>query len=119
LGRGQDILDGLLGMLLKERIDYLIEHPASIRYATKRAGEVDRLALISVAENSGAPLIRGAIRCPDTEWGRRAIHDINRVLLGLRPSPQYRNMIREWAVLPGKDKEYWKICKDQILDVKK
>jgi len=114
---GKDILEGLLGMLLKGRIDYLIEYPASIRYAAKRAGVEDRLALISVAENSGAPLIRGAIRCPDTEWGRRTIHDINKVLLELRPSPQYRNMIQDWAVPPGKDKEYWKIYQDQILDV--
>ena len=105
-------------MLLKGRIDYLIEYPASIRYAAKRAGVENRLAMIPIEENSRAPLIRGAIRCPDTEWGRRAIEEINRVLLEIRPSPQYRNIIREWAVPPGKESAYWKIYEDQILNVK-
>jgi uncharacterized protein (TIGR02285 family) len=115
---GNDTLDGLLGMLLKGRVDYLIEYPVSIRYAAKREGVEDRIAMISIEENSGAPLIRGAIRCPDTEWGRRAIRDINKVLLELRPSPQYRNIIQDWAVPPGKEAEYWKSYEDQILNVK-
>lgn len=114
---GTDTLDGLLGMLLKGRIDYLIEYPASIRYAAKKAGVGNRLAMISIEENLNAPLVRGAIRCPDTEWGRRVIKDINQILLELRPSPQYRNIIREWAVPPGKEGEYWKIYEEQILNV--
>jgi uncharacterized protein (TIGR02285 family) len=115
---GKDTLDGLLGMLLKGRIDYLIEYPVSIRYAAKRAGVENRIAMISIEENSGASLIRGAIRCPDTEWGRRTIHEINKVLWELRPSPQYRNIVRDWAVPPGKADEYWKIYEDQILNVR-
>jgi len=30
---GKDTLDGLLGMLIKGRVDYLIEYPVSIAYA--------------------------------------------------------------------------------------
>jgi uncharacterized protein (TIGR02285 family) len=116
---GKDTLDGLLGMLLKGRIDYLIEYPVSIRYAAGKAGVADRIAMIPIEENSDAPLIRGAIRCPDTKWGRLAIKDINKVLLELRPSPQYRNIIQDWAVPPGKEEAYWKIYEDQILNVKK
>jgi len=116
---GKDILDGLLGMLLKGRIDYLIEYPVSIRYAAKKAGAEDRLATITIEENSGAPLIRGAIRCPDTEWGRNAIQEINKVLLEIRPSPEYRSIIRDWAVPPGKEAAYWKTYEEQVLNVTK
>jgi uncharacterized protein (TIGR02285 family) len=115
---GEDILDGLLGMLLKKRIDYLIEYPMSIRYAAKKAGVADRIAVIPIQENSEAPLIRGAIRCPDTEWGREVIADINRVLWDLRPSPRYRDIVSEWAVPRGMEEAYWKAYQDQVLDVK-
>ncbi len=115
---GKDTLDGLLGMLLKGRVDYLIEYPVSLRYAAKKAGVENRIAMIPIEENSGAPLIRGAIRCPDTEWGRGAIQEINRVLLEIRPSPWYRRIIGDWAVPPGKEEEYWKIYEEQILNVR-
>ncbi|MBW1782229.1 MAG: TIGR02285 family protein [Deltaproteobacteria bacterium] len=115
---GKDTLDGLLGMLLKRRVDYLIEYPVSLRYAAKRAGIEDRIAMILIEENAGAPPIRGAIRCPDTEWGRRTIQEINKVLLEIRSSPQYRKIIRDWAVPPGREGEYWQMYQNQILNVR-
>jgi hypothetical protein len=45
------------------------------------------------------------------------IEDINKVLLEVRSSPQYRNIIQEWAVPPEKGDEYWKIYESEILNV--
>jgi len=115
---GKDTLDGLLGMLIKGRVDYLIEYPVSIAYAAKRLGVLDKLATITIEENVDAPPIRGAIRCPDTEWGRKIINDINKILLKIRVLPEYRKIIKDWAVPPGKEGEYWKIYKEQVLNVR-
>ena len=115
---GKDALGGLLGMLIKGRVDYIIEYPVSITYAAKRQGVSDRLASITIEENVNAPPIRGAIRCPDTEWGRKIIHDINKILVKIRALPEYRKIIKEWAVPPGKEGEYWKVYKEQVLNVK-
>ena len=90
---GKDTLDGLLGMLIKGRIDYLIEYPVSITY-------------------------RGAIRCPDTEWGRKIINDINKILVKIRALPEYRKIIKDWTVPPGKEEKYWKIYEEQVLNVR-
>ena len=115
---GKDTLDGLLGMLIKGRVDYLIEYPVSIAYAAKRLGVLDKLATITIEENVDAPPIRGAIRCPDTEWGRKIINDINKILLKIRALSEYRKIIKDWAVPPGKEGEYWKIYKEQVLNVR-
>ncbi len=115
---GKDTLEGLLKMLLKGRVDYIIEYPASIRYMAKMADAEERIAMVGIEENSQAPLIRGAIRCPDTEWGRQMIRKINDILIDIRSSPEYRKAVRDWALPPGREKEYWKIYEEQILNVK-
>jgi polar amino acid transport system substrate-binding protein len=116
---GKDTLDGLVGMLIKGRVDYLIEYPVSITYAAKRLGVSDKLATITIDENVDAPPIRGAIRCPDTEWGRKTINDINKILVNIRALPEYRKIIKDWAVPPGKEGEYWKIYKEQVLNIRR
>jgi hypothetical protein len=63
--------------------------------------------------------IKGAIRCPDTPWGRHMIGEINRILLKIRPLPEYRHIIEEWAVPTGQGAAYWKVYEEQVLNVKK
>jgi uncharacterized protein (TIGR02285 family) len=115
---GKDTLDGLLGMLIKHRVDYIIEYPVSITFAAKRLGVLNKLAAITIKENSDAAPIRGAIRCPNTEWGRKVINDINKVLVNIRALPEYRKIIKDWAVPPGKEEEYWKVYEEQVLNVR-
>lgn len=114
---GKDILQGLLGMLIKGRVDYIIEYPVSIRYAARKAGVLDQIVAIPIEENSDAPPIRGAIRCPDTPWGRQMIQDINRILVELRPLPDYRRVIKNWAAPPGREALYWDLYEEQVLNV--
>lgn len=116
---GKDTLDGLLGMLHKKRIHYLIEYPVSIRYAAKKAGMWDRLKVIPIEENAEAPPIRGAVRCSDTPWGRQLIGEINEVLRMIRPTPEYRRIMEDWIITPGTEKDYWKIHESQVLKVSK
>jgi hypothetical protein len=114
---GKDTLEGLLGMLAKKRVHYLVEYPVSIRYAANKAGIWDRLALIPIAENAEAPFVRGAVRCSDTPWGRRMIGEINEVLRVIRSTPEYRRIIEDWIITPGNEKAYWKIYERQVLNV--
>jgi uncharacterized protein (TIGR02285 family) len=114
---GKDTLGGLLGMLDKKRVHYLIEYPVSIRYAAKKAGMWDRLKVIPIQENADALSIRGAVRCSNTPWGRQLVGEINEVLRMIRPSPEYRRIMEDWIIVPGNEKEYWKIHESQILKV--
>ena len=114
---GKDTLEGLLGMLMKERVHYLIEYPVSIRYTAKKMGMWERLTVIPIKENAGAPPIRGAVRCPDTLWGRRLITEINEVLRKIRPTPEYRKIVDDWIVAPGNEEDYREIYKNQVLKV--
>ena len=110
-----DTLGGLLGMMLKGRVDYLVEYPVAVNYAAKKAGVWDQLAILAIEENSDAPPIRGAIRCTDTDWGRKVIEVVNAILRKIRPSEGYRKIVKEWVVPPGREKEYWKIYESQVL----
>ena len=114
---GKDTLEGLLGMLDKKRVHYLIEYPVSIRYAAKKAGMWDRLKVIPIQENAEALSIRGAVRCSDTPWGRQLIGEINEVLRMIRPTPEYRRIIEDWIIASGNEKDYWKIHESQVLKV--
>jgi uncharacterized protein (TIGR02285 family) len=114
---GKDTLEGLLGMLDKKRVHYLIEYPLSVRYAAKKAEMWDRLKVIPIAENAEGLFIRGAVRCSDTPWGRRLIGEINEVLRKIRPTPEYRRIIEDWIITPGNEKDYWKIYEAQVLNV--
>ncbi|HIJ41485.1 MAG TPA: hypothetical protein HPP90_10495 [Deltaproteobacteria bacterium] len=73
--------------------------------------------LIVLKENAEALPIRGAVRCPDTPWGRQLIQEINEVLLKIRPTPEYRGIMEDWIVAPGNGEDYWKIHEDQVLKV--
>ena len=102
-------------MMLKGRVDYLVEYPVAVNYAAKKAGVWDQLAILAIEENSDAPPIRGAIRCTDTDWGRKVIEVVNAILRKIRPSEGYRKIVKEWVVPPGREKEYWKIYESQVL----
>ena len=115
--RGKDTLKGLLGMLGKNRIHYLIEYPLSIRYAAENAGMSERLSVIPIQENSEALPIRGAVRCPDTPWGHKLIGEINEVLRSIRPTPEFRKIMEDWIVAPENAEEYWKIHQTHVLEI--
>ena len=114
---GKDTLEGLLGMLDKKRVHYLIEYPVSIRYAATKAGMWDRLKVIPIHENAEAPYVRGAVRCSDTSWGRQLIGEINEVLRMIRRTPEYRRIMEDWIIVPGNEKDYWKIHESRVLKV--
>lgn len=114
---GKDTLEGLLGMLDKKRVHYLIEYPVSIRYAAKNSGIWDRLKVIPIQENAEALSIRGAVRCSDTQWGHQLIGEINEVLRIIRTTPEYRQIIEDWIITSGNEKDYWKIHESQVLKV--
>ncbi len=116
---GKDTLEGLLGMLKKKRVHYLIEYPPSIRYAAEKAKIRDKLTVIPIEENANAPFIRGAVRCSDTPWGRQLTAEINEILKRIRSTPEYRRIIEDWIITPGNEEDYWKAYDDQVLKVTK
>lgn len=114
---GKDTLEGLLGMLEKKRVHYLIEYPVSIRHAAKNAGIWEQLKVIPIEENAEALTIRGAVRCSGTPWGRELIGEINEILRAIRPTAEYRRIMEDWIITSGNEENYWKIHESQVLNV--
>jgi len=61
----------------------------------------------------------GAVECPDTEWGRSIITEVNQVLYRIRDTKEFRDLNKRWFVSKAVVKDYWGKYKELILDVSK
>ncbi len=94
---GQELTDNFFKMLMLDRVDGLLGLPEEAMYHAHRLGLEHEIITVEILENSqdteGWLCYAG---CPDTAWGRKAIKEINKVLLEKRPTSQYRNAYEHW-----------------------
>lgn len=77
--------DRLFAMLIKGRVDFIIESPNSIPSQIN----TDEIILIKIFEQRHVKNI-GHIICAKTEWGLKAIADINAVIREKKKGPGYK-----------------------------
>ncbi len=119
LRQNQDLVDGLIRMLEHGHIDYFIEYHLVVKYTSKKLGfDMNDYLEIPIKENR-EEYIRGSIECPDNEWGRGIIADINEVLHRIRGTEAFRDINNRWFVSKAVKKVYWGKYKELILDVSK
>ena len=76
LRSGHDLADGLVGMLHLRRIDYFIEYNFVMKFVTDKIGvPLNDFIEIPMEENEHE-YIRGAVECPNTEWGQGIIEQV-------------------------------------------
>ncbi|MCP4106208.1 MAG: hypothetical protein GY749_11830 [Desulfobacteraceae bacterium] len=91
--KGTNVLEGLLQMLLKKRIDYVITLPFSAEYVLK-PHEKEKLAYLKLKESQESIIYYSL--CAKTEWGREVIGKIEAFLQKERQTEQYRSYMERW-----------------------
>jgi uncharacterized protein (TIGR02285 family) len=88
---GPELTLNLFKMLLAGRIDALPGLPEEAMYLAETLGINDKIMTLNIAENQvnhNASL--SYVACSKTEWGKKTIEDINKVLRKERPTESYR-----------------------------
>lgn len=116
---GEELSLNFFKMLKLDRLDGLIGLPEEAMYQAERLGIRDHIMTIAIEENQTSPESWFSyVACSKTEWGKKAIDDINQVLLKQRPSERYRGAYERWLDKTSLD-NYRKLYKDVFLKVTK
>ena len=115
---GQDLVDGLVKMLHRKRIDYFIEYNFVMEFAVNKiGGDINNFIEIPMLENKNE-FIRGTVECPNTPWGKSIINKINKISLISRSSGKLRDLNEAWFLSPSNKHHYWNKYQTLILDIK-
>ncbi len=115
---GQDLVDGLVKMLHRKRIDYFIEYNFVMKFAVNKIGaNMSDFIEIPMIENK-KEFIRGTVECPDTPWGRGVITKINKILIDTRDTGKLRDLNKSWFISPSNKHHYWEKYQTLVLDIK-
>ena len=109
---GSDMIDGMIKMLLRGRVDYILEYVFMLSYYKKRMGISDELVTIPVTETQHH-VSKIAYACSDTPAGQRAIDAINGVLKAHRPIDEYKQALK-LLVPKGREKLYWQAYEEML-----
>lgn len=111
---GKKSTRGLLKMLIKERIDYIIEYPSLVRFLSDEMNLKGRFDVLSLKE---APdLVISHVVCPRNSWGKKIIGQVDQILLKERPTPPYRMLMKRWV--DSKNQETFKKMYSRFLQAK-
>ena len=114
---GEELSLNFFKMLKLDRLDGLIGLPEEAMYQAERLGIRDQIMTIAIAENQTSPESWFSyVACSKTDWGKKAIDDINRVLLEQRPGDRYRGAYERWLD-EGSLEDYRKLYKEVFLKV--
>lgn len=114
---GPELTLNLFEMLLAGRIDALSGLPEEAMYLAETLSIKDRIMTLNIAENQvnhNASLTY--VACSKTEWGKKAIKDINRVLRKVRPTESYRTAYERWLD-PSSIEEFRKLYNEVFLTI--
>lgn len=84
---------GLVQMLVKERVDYMITYQWVAKYLT-RPEQREKISFIAIKE-ARDPIVYHAI-CSKTDWGQNVIKEIDRLLVQERAKEKYRTCMERW-----------------------
>ncbi|OUS26428.1 hypothetical protein A9Q99_18000 [Gammaproteobacteria bacterium 45_16_T64] len=114
---GQDLVDGLVKMLDRRRIDYFIEYNFVMKFVTDKIGlKMDDFIEIPIFENRDE-YVRGAVECPNSPWGKEVIVKVNKILVNLRETAEFRELNEKWFVSSSNKLQYWPKYQELILDI--
>lgn len=84
-------------MLLKGRIDYVIEFDVNINYLEKIKNRFDKVVAIDIREVlEKTPYLKVYSGCSKTKWGQQVIEKLNKIILEIRNTPQYYEIMERW-----------------------
>lgn len=111
-----NMIEGMIEMLMRNRVDYILEYDFMIKYHQHKMGLKDQLVSLPTREVKDS-ISRMAFGCSATPQGKKAIAAINQVLKTHRHSQVFRQVL-SYLVPQGREKIYWQEY-DKILDISK
>lgn len=107
----------LFEMFKLDRVDALIALPEEAAYNTEKFGFRDSIMTLLIQENQkNYQGWLSYVACSKTDWGKKAIEDINEVLLRQRPTEMYRNAYEYWLD-PSSIEQYRKLYSSHFLSI--
>jgi uncharacterized protein (TIGR02285 family) len=105
---------GLFEMLIKGRIDYMLSILNVKKYYSSRIKGGEMLeAFIPTESKDFLELV--APNCTGGEWGEGVVKDINKVLVKVRPTPEFRKKLEKYHLEPGREKIYRDLYEKEVL----
>lgn len=105
---------GLFEMLIKGRIDYMLSILNVVNYYRTRIKGGERLeAFIPIESKDFIELV--APNCTGGEWGENVVKAINRILVKIRPTPEFRKVLEKYYLEPGREKIYRDLYEKEVL----
>lgn len=94
---GQELSLNLFKMLMLGRLDGLIALPEEALYQAEQMGIREHLMTLTLSENQhNYDGWLSAVACSKTPWGKAVVEKVNKVLLTVRPSEDYRAAYERW-----------------------
>jgi len=80
---GADVFKGLMLMMNLKRVDCILGYPIEAGYMSKLYPEFEGYDYIPIKEST-VPFTVGYVGCPNNEWGRNVIRQVDELILELR-----------------------------------
>ena len=109
----------IIQMLLAGRTDYTIEYPFVVNYLSREFEKSYTTELGSIAIEESPEGSSTYIACPKTDWGRKVIRDLDRVLDQVIPTPEYLQIMQMWHFDPREREAVRKGFEKNLLSTSK
>ena len=73
--------ESLINLLLKNRIDYIIEYAVVVNFRSKELNKNNLTVSIDISDSGQDKFLPVYTKCPDNEWGKLLISRINKILI--------------------------------------
>ncbi len=112
---GADTSKGLLGMLLQDRLDYILGYDWELQYVVRQfwPKQIDKLAYLPVEESPSH--IAAYTVCSKTVWGQEMIQRIETIILNNRHTNRYQRFWLRWI---SNQKLYQQLYQEYFLTIK-
>ncbi|ATC95971.1 transporter substrate-binding domain-containing protein [Pseudoalteromonas tunicata] len=91
---GNDVLNSLMTMLHKNRVDLLLGYPDEQLYLAKKLGFIDEIEIFTIKEAPSYSV--GYIGCSNNSLGKDNIAQLDQALLSIYSLPQYYQVLSRW-----------------------
>jgi uncharacterized protein (TIGR02285 family) len=108
-----DLTKGLVEMLIHDRVDYILGYDWELQYLTKQfwsKKKANSLTFLPLKETKH--YLMSYIVCSKTDWGKKVISNINKILIEEVPKDGYRKIWEQWM---SNKKLYRKLYKEIYL----
>jgi len=86
--------EAIIRMLARDGTDYILEYPDIVSTFMKKYYPEKRKDMVYILIKEIRPFNYGYVSCTRDEWGKRVIGQVNRALIKLRPTREFKNSAR-------------------------